>query len=292
MSNVNDWVISTDTTCDLPDSFIKENDIDLQPLHYLIDGVEYGKDLKEISIEEFYKKVREGVMPVTSATNMDYCYKLFLNRAKEGKKVLHVAFASALSASCSNAFVAAEKVKEEYPDAVIKCIDTKTASAGLGCMVRMLVEMRKNGASFEDAVNFVENNKARFRVHFTVYDLFHLVKGGRLKKTAAILGTILKIQPELRVNDEGGLEATGKVRGRKAAINKLVDEIGECENASNVTDICICHADCETDANTLAQKIKERYSFIKNVFVSPLSQTLGSHTGPDALVIGYLAGSR
>lgn len=289
---MDNWVICTDTTCDLPAGFITEKGIGIAPLHYLIDGVEYGQEIGEISIEEFYKKIREGKMPTTSATNLNFVVELFKGYVSKGIKILYLSFASAMSASFSNARVAAEQVYEDFPDSEITVIDSTTASAGLNYLVRKLVKLKENGMTYDDAIAYVENVKKRITVHFTVYDLFHLMRGGRLKKSAAILGSVLKIQPELHIRDDGGLEAIGKVRGRKAAIQKLVNEIGECENYEELTEICICHSDCYDDATYLAEKIKETYPSIKEVHISNLSQTLGSHAGPDCLVIGYEAGAR
>lgn len=284
------WIISVDTTADIPESYLKEHNILEQPLHYIVEGKEYGKDIEELPIKEFYAKIRAGVMPTTSATNIDFVRKQMEDAVKDGYAILHLPFSAAMSASCSNAFLAKNMLEEVYPDAKIEIVDILSATCGVFALVMKLVEMKDNGASFEEAVEFAKSYVGKARVWFTVQDLMHLYRGGRLKKSSAVVATIVGINPLLKVNPEGKLETFDKVRGRKKALAYLADGIKNCKDFEKIDTISIAHGDCEEEANALADKIKELYPNIKTVSVNYLSQTLGSHTGAGAMVVGYLSG--
>lgn len=292
MNNTDNWILSTDTTADLNDAFVAEYGIDIHPLHYIMNETEYGKDIRDMPIEEFYRLLREGVRPTTSATCPEFDIRLFTRHAREGRAVLHLTFPVAMSASYTNARLAAAQVTEQYPESRITVIDSSTASAGLNVLVRKVAEMKKAGCSFEEAVDYVEKVKSGYRVHFTVPDLFHLMRGGRLKKSAAIVGSVLHIQPELKVCDDGTLGPVCNMRSRKSAIGHLLSEVGECEHFSSVDEITVCHADCVEEAERFAAALRDAYPQLKKVNVEWLSQTLGAHAGPGCLVIGYDAGSR
>lgn len=284
------WLISVDTTADIPEEYLKANNILEQPLHYIVEGKEYGKDIEELPIKEFYAKIRDGVMPTTSATNIDYIKNQMEAAIKDGYAILHLPFSAAMSASCSNAILAKNMICDEYPEAKIEVVDTLSATCGVYALVMKLVDMKNNGASFEEAVEFAKSYIGKLRVWFSVKDLMHLYKGGRLKKSTAIIATIAGINPILKVNSEGKLESHDKVRGRKKALAYLAEGIKDCAEFDKIEAVSIAHGDCEEDALELAGKIKELYPHIKTVSVNYLSQTLGSHTGPDAIVIGYMSG--
>ncbi len=289
-----DWILSTDTAEDMPAEFLAANDIDEHPLHYVFDGVEYGNELEnKLTLIEFYDKLKNGDKPTTSATAVGYSEELFEARMKKGQKnILHIAFASALSGTYANTVLAANDIKEKYPDANIVVLDTKSATAGVSALIYDLVDMKKKGATMEEALAYAEENAPKIRVRFTVGDLFHLMRGGRLSKTSAVLGSVMRIQPVLRVEDAGSLGVIDRVRGRRQALKYLCDEIGRCENAANLKRVCITHSCCEEDAKALADMIKTAYPQITDVPISWLSQTIGAHTGCGCIVLGYIAGSR
>ena len=289
-----DWILSTDTAEDIPADWLKENDIDEHPLHYVFDGVEYGNELENtMTLEQFYERIRNGEMPTTSATAVAYSEELFTKRIGKGQKnILHIAFSSGLSGTYANTVLAAKDVTAEHPEANIVVLDTKSATAGVIVLIYHLLEMKKNGATMEEAVHFAEENIPKIRVHFTVGNLFHLMRGGRLSKTSAVLGTVMRIQPILRVEDAGTLASMDRVRGRRQALKYLCDEIGTSENFENVTCVSITHTCCLEDAEALAKMIREAYPQVREIPINMLSQTVGSHTGIGCLVIGYLAGTR
>lgn len=286
------FIISVDTTSDLPEEYLQEHGIPIHPLHYIIDDHEYGKELGELDAHDFYQTMRDGKMPITNATNIDYDIKLMEEAVTKGYDIIHLPFSSAMSASCSNGKLAASQVLERHPEARIEVIDSLSATAGLGVLVRKAVAMKETGCSFEETCAWIKENAPQTVCHFTLPDLFHMWRGGRLKKSTAILGTALKLHPVLHVDDGGGLSPIKKVRGRQAAIRALADGIKPLYEAGKVPDcVCITHGDSIEDAKLVGKRLEEKYG-VTNIYYSYLSPTLGAHSGPDTLAIGYIGMKR
>ncbi len=286
------FVISVDTTSDLPDEYVQAHDLKVHPLHYIIDDKEYGKELGELTPHEFYETMRNGKMPITNATNIDYDIQLMEETVKQGYDIIHLAFSSAMSASCSNATLAASQVMEHHPEAKILVIDTLTATSGLGVLIRKAVAMQESGISFDETAKWIKETIPHMVCHFTLPDLFHMWRGGRLKKSAAILGTALRLHPVLHVDETGGLSPIKKVRGRQAAMRALADGIKPLYEAGKTPDcVCITHGDCLDEAILIGKRLQERYG-ISEIYYSYLSPTLGAHSGPSTLAIGYIGEDR
>lgn len=286
------FIISVDTTCDLPEEYLQEHGIPVHPLHYLIDENEYGKELGELPPHEFYQIMREGKIPMTNATNIDYDIQLMESAVIQGYDILHLPFSSAMSASCGNAILAADQVMDRHPEARIVLIDSLSATAGLGILVRKAVAMKEEGKSMEEVTTWVKKTAPHVVCHFTLPDLFHMWRGGRLKKSSAIIGTALNLHPVLHVNEKGGLSPIKKARGRKAAIHALADGIAPLYEAGKLPDcVAITHGDNLEDAKLVGKRVQEKYG-IENIYYSYLSPTLGAHSGPDTLAIGYIGTTR
>lgn len=282
------FIISTDTTSDLPAEYAVEHQISIHPLHYLIDDKEYGMELGELSPQEFYQTMRDGKMPTTNATSLGYDIKLMEEAVEKGNDILHLSFSSQMSTSYNNARLAAEDVMARHPECHIIVLDSKNATCGLGVLIRLLVKMKENGCTLEEAARWAEDTLPHTVCNFTLPDLFHMWRGGRLKKSSAILGTALKIQPVLHINDDGALEPQKKVRGRAAAIRGLYSDLAElCAAGKKPELVCITHGDCPKEAETLAETIRNTYG-INEVYISYLSPTLGAHSGPGTLTLGYI----
>ncbi len=282
------FIISTDTTADLPMDFITEHHISVHPLHYLIDDKEYGMELGELNAHDFYETMRNGKMPTTNATNLGYDIELMEREVAAGNDILHLSFSSDMSTSYNNARLAAEEVLKNHPEATIHVIDSLNATCGLNVLIRKLVSMQEQGRSLEECREWVEKTLPHTVCNFTLPDLFHMWRGGRLKKSSAILGTALKIQPVLHINNHGALEPTKKVRGRAAAVRGLHENLATlCEKGHKPDLVCITHGDCPEEAEALADTIRSTYG-IEQVYISYLSPTLGSHSGPGTLTLGYI----
>lgn len=285
------YVISTDTTADLPDNFIAAHDIDIHSLFYSF-GDEVFNNEHSLTEKEFYSRMRNGEMPTTMAINPEDAAERFRKRAAAGFDILHIAFSSALSSTYNNICIAADMVKTEFPDIHIIVIDSLSASLGEGLMVYRAVQLKDEGKSIEETAAYIKEHVLNFVHLFTVDDLFHLHRGGRVSKATAIIGSLAGIKPVLYVSDEGKLEAYGKVRGRKKSLLELVDKMGTLIGAyENETDkVFISHGDCIEDAEFVAQKVKER--FHKDVIINYVCPTIGAHSGPGTIALFFMGEKR
>lgn len=287
-----EFIISTDSTASLPKEFIEENKIAIHPLHYIIDGTEYGMDIgKELTDKEFYDSVRNGKMPTTSATNPGFIDKTFREQVSAGYDVLHIGFSSGISSSYSNAAMCARDIMDENPDARIIVVDSLSAECGQALVVYYAVQLKKQGKTIDEIAQWIEEHKLNIIHHFTVGDLFHLMRGGRLSRTSAIMGSALSIQPILHVDNEGKLAAISKARGRKKAMKILVDTIATNSEGFDNKEVFVSHSDCEDEAAELVNMIKEKYPQA-TIWMLPISPTVGSHTGVGTLVVSYLGNVR
>lgn len=286
-----DFIISTDSNSDLPQTYIDENNILIIPHYYDIDGVVYGDEIN-LDPKEFYDLMRGGKMPTTMASNPMVIRESFTKYVTEGYDILHLSFSAALSGGCSNVTVGGAEVCEENPGSRITVIDTANVSTGQGLVVMKAVEMKKAGASFDEIVEWVEENKLRFVTQFTVDDLFHLHRGGRLSKATAIIGSIVNIKPLLIVNNEGKLVSSSTVRGRKRSLNTLINNFLETykNNKEENKNIFIVHGDVMSDAQYIADELTKQTDC--NVLISMISPSIGSHSGPGAIGLCYFGDSR
>lgn len=286
-----DFIISTDATADLPLFYVKENSIEIHPIYYIVDEKEYGLGLSELSPKDFYENMRKGKMPTTSSSNPQYITKLMNEQVNRGYDVLHISFSSALSCSYNNAVVCARNIMEEVPDANILVVDSLCATAGQGLMVHKAVQLKKQGKTIEEIAEWIKENRKHFVHQFIVNDLFHLVRGGRLSKSTAFFGTALRIQPLLHLNDEGKICNIGKIRGRKKALNTLVDNIEEKVIGLELDTVFISHSDCIEEAMYVADKIKDRYG-IDDILINDIGPAIGAHTGVGTVVVAYFGNQR
>ena len=282
----------TDSTADLPVEFLKEHEIGCINLSYILDGVTYGQG-KELEPKVFFDMMREGKMPTTSQVNPEEA-KVFLEREiKENKEILWLAFSSALSGSYNSAKVAAKEVMEEHPDCRIVVMDSLCASIGEGLFVYKAVQLREQGKSLDEVVEWLEAHKLNFVHVFTVDDLFHLYRGGRVSKTTAVIGTLAGIKPMLHVDNEGRLVNIAKIRGRKKSLTALVDYMGEkiANYDGEIDMVMISHGDSPEDALKVRDMIKERFG-IENFCINTLGPVIGAHTGPGMVGVFFMGESR
>ena len=201
--------IVTDSTADLPAEYLQEHDLGCINLSYIMDGVTYGQG-QELPEKEFYALMRNGKMPTTSQVNPEEAKNHFLKYLKENKEILCIAFSSGLSGTYNSMRVAAEEIMEEQPDCRIIVIDSLCASLGEGLLVHKAVTLRDQGKSLEEVAEWVKNNRLHLVHVFTVDDLYHLYRGGRVSRATAVVGTLAGIKPKLHVDDEGHLIVIGK----------------------------------------------------------------------------------
>jgi DegV family protein with EDD domain len=285
-------VILTDSCCDLPIDFVKENNIEVMPLRVNIKGKEIKDDLgQSIEYKAFYDMIREGEMPSTSQVNAYEFTEAFEKYSNQGYSIIYIGFSSALSGCVNSARIAKENVEGEISSADITIIDTKCASMGLGLVVYYAASMLKNGASKDEVVAWIEDNKLKVNHWFTVDDLNHLKRGGRVSSTAAIVGTMLNIKPILHVDDEGRLIPVSKVKGRKKSIKGLQESLKERIINPEEQTIFISHGDCLSEAEHLKDLILDEVQ-VKEVIINNVGPAVGSHSGPGTIALFFIGESR
>lgn len=284
------FIITTDTTSDLPEEYLKENNLNLLSLYYNFNGTVYGGN-NNLDSKVFYDMMRGGAMPTTMAANPESARELFISLLDEGYDILHIAFSSGLSSSYSAAATAAREICEERPEAKIIVIDSLSASLGEGLLVHKAIQMKNSGKSIDEVAEWVEKNKLHLCHIFTVNDLHHLHRGGRVSKTTAIIGTLINVKPVLHMDNDGHLVPLNNVRGRKKALVALVDQMEARVKGYDNDIVFISHGDCIEDATYVAELVKERFG-IDNSLINYVSPTIGAHSGPGTVALFFMGDYR
>ena len=289
---MSEYVITTDNNSDLPEKYFKDHGVGCMYLSYSMNGKNYTHE-NFLPEHEFYEAMRNGSMPTTAQVNPENAKALLEPYLKEGKDILHIAFSSGLSGTYNSSRIAAEELMEDYPDRKIIVVDSLSASLGQGLLVWLAQQKKELGQTLEDVADWVEKNKLKMVHLFTVDDLNHLYRGGRVSRTTAIVGSMLNIKPVLHVDNEGKLTAIGKVRGRKKALQELVKLMDEKIGSfgADCDTIFISHGDCEQDAQYVAAKVKEKYN-IKNIIINQVGATIGAHSGPGTMALFFVGDVR
>lgn len=285
------YQIITDSACDLPQQMLRELDIVAVPLIVNFRGEARNDSVADDQVKELYDAMRAGEVASTSAVNPDGWTKAIAPALAAGKDALVLAFSSGLSTTYQSAVIAAEELKETYPDRKIIVVDTCAAALGQGLLVWHTCKQRDAGLSLEALAAWVENAKNHTCHWFTVDDLVYLKRGGRVSAATAVLGAMLNIKPVLHVDNEGRLVSMVKARGRKAAINTLCGKLGELGGNWDNSTVFICHADALEDAEKLAAMVKEKYT-VQNAMISNLGAVIGSHAGPGTLALFFMGNEK
>lgn len=288
-----DYVIMTDSCCDLTDRMARDLELEVLPLTMHMDGQDYPNDLAgtAISNQEFYKRIRAGKLATTSAVNVGQFQDAMRRVLESGRDIVCVCFSSALSTTYQSAVIAAEDLRAEFPEAEIHVVDSLSASLGQGLLLYLAVEQKRGGLTAAELAKWVEDNRLTVCHWFTVDDLNFLKRGGRVSATTALLGTMLSIKPIMHTSDEGKLVPVSKARGRKAAIAALLDKIEALGIHPEKQTMFICHADCEEDAKAVAKTIQDRFG-TPTVHINYIGPVIGSHTGPNTMGIFFVGTQR
>jgi DegV family protein with EDD domain len=283
----------SDSAVDLPSELEREFDLKIIPMCVDVKGKTYFNylDGREISSKEFYDILRKGVVTKTSMINPEAFIEFMDPFLKEGYDILYIGFSSALSGTFNSANIAKEELQQIYEDRQIVLIDSLCASLGQGLLVSYACKLKQAGKSLEEVALFVEENKLNICHLFTVGDLNHLRRGGRLSYAKALLGTVLRIKPILQVNKEGKLVQTGSTRGRKQSIEKMFARMKETIVDPKNQIVYISHGDCLEEALELKREIiKELH--VQEVLINYIGPVIGSHSGLGTLAIFYLGNDR
>lgn len=287
---MNEFIIITDSSADLPKSVACDMGVEVIPLEVNIDGIGC-KYNDEIDIKEFYGWLRDKKGAKTSAVNMEKFCEVFEKFAADGKDILYIGFSSGLSATYMAAKNAAEEISEKYPGRKVIAVDSLCASLGQGLLVKHAVDKKNSGATIEEVAQFVENNRLNLCHWFTVEDLFFLKRGGRVSAATAVMGTVLQIKPVMHVDDEGKLINVEKARGRAASINSLFAKMKETAIDPEKQTIYISHGDCYDDAKKLADMITAEFG-ITDILINEVGPVIGAHSGPGTLALFFLGSKR
>lgn len=284
------FAITTDNNSDLPIAYLKEHNVGLMSLSYTVDGQTYDAH-HPMADEVFYARMREGAMPTTAQVNPEEARRVLEQALETQDAVLHIAFSSGLSGSCQSARIAAMELQEQYPEKQIVVVDSLAASLGQGLLVHYAVQMRDAGQSFQQTVDWCMDNRLHIVHLFTVDDLYHLYRGGRVSKATAIVGSMLNMKPVLHVDDAGKLVAVGKVRGRKRALDDLVrrmtEQIGTYDNQT----FFISHGDCLADAEYVRDQVRAKLG-IPECLIHFVGPAIGAHSGPGTVALFFLGAQR
>lgn len=287
---MNEFVIVSDSTVDLPKEYLQAKQVPIISLSYIMDGVTY-EEMDGLSHKEFFEKLRTGSLPTTSQINPEQAREALEPLAKEGKDILYIGFSSGLSGSYNSVRMAAEDLKEEYPDINIITIDSLCACMGEGLLLYKALELKERGMSMKEIVEWVEANKLHICHNVTVDDLNHLHRGGRISRTTAVVGSMIKIKPIIHMSDEGKLVVIGKERGRKKSLISIVDRMEKQMQGYDNDIVMITHGDCIEDAEFVKKQVEERFG-IHNVMINGIGSVIGSHTGAGVLAVFFMGDKR
>lgn len=282
--------IITDSGCDFPNEMYAQLNLTMVPLSVEFRG-SVTDDRNDDSLKQLYDGLRAGESAKTSAVNPSRWAQVMEAPLAAGEDVLVMAFSSGLSTTYQSAVIAAEELREKYPERKLYVVDTLAASMGQGLLVWYACKKRDEGMSLEQLHAWVEKNKLHLCHWFTVDDLMHLKRGGRVSATTALVGTMLQIKPVLHVDNEGHLINVAKARGRKASIDALAKKVGELAGNYDNSTMFISHGDCREDAEYLAGILKEKYG-VKEVVISYVGAVIGSHSGPGTVALFFLGDHR
>ncbi len=289
-----EYVIMTDSCCDLTAEEVAELDLCIVPLSFRMDGVEYmdDPDHKNMPMEEFYRRLDAGAECTTAAANVGQFTDAMRPILESGKDILYIAFSSGLSTTYQSGVIAAEDLRQEFPDRQITVIDSLSASRGQGMLVWRAVQEKNKGKSMEEVEAFVREAIPGQCHWFTVDNLYHLKRGGRVSGATALVGTMLSIKPVMHTDIEGHLTPVGKARGMKAALKALVDGMEKLGvgDLSKQT-VFICQANCPDSVAFISKELQERFGVtdIRPAFIGPV---IGSHTGSGTLGLFFVGSER
>lgn len=289
------FILSCESTVDMPYSYVSGRDIPVLFYYYNVDGVDYVDDMLRDpdALPNFYKMINEGKLPTTTQLN-EYRYTEFFEEQLQKGDLLHVCLGTGMTKSYQNALAAAEELKEKYPDRKIMVLDSLCSSSGYGMLVDTCADMRDNGATMEEIEQWVNENRKKIHHQFFSTDLKHFRRSGRMSGSTAMIATVLNICPIMRLDEKGSIIAYSKVRGKKNAITRTLDEMqAHAEGGLEYSGKCyICHSACLDDAKELKSEILERFANITEIPIYDIGTAIGSHAGPGTVAVFFFGDER
>lgn len=287
------YVILTDADSELPLSLVDRYNVHFVPMPYNMDGEEHAYDLgRATDYKHFFERIRAGSIPTTTTYPPQYYVDMWKPYLEQGQDVLFLSFSSMLSAAYGFLCAARDELKELFPERNIITVDTKSISAGMAILVYEAFKMKENGADIHAVAQWVEQNSMRANVWFTVDDLYHLKRGGRISSAAAAMGSLLNVKPIITMSRAGRLVPSEKINGRRKALRFIADAIVSRAQEPESNAIIILHGDCEEDAHTVKALVEEQGIKFKEYFIQFVGPVIGAHTGAQTLGVGFFGQER
>jgi len=290
---MDDYIIVTDSTCDITAQMADDLGVKVLPLSVNMGDITFKNylDGRTMSFKDFYKKLAEGATPSTNAISIGDYLDALEPMLQEGRDILILSFSSGLSTTYNSSAMATRELSEKYPDRKIYCVDTLAASMGEGLLVWHAVQRKRKGDTIDAVRDWVEENKFRLCHWFTVDDLHHLKRGGRISAATAVVGSMLGIKPVLHVDNEGHLINVEKARGRQSSLLKLLSHMADTAIDPENQTVFISHSNCAKDAQWLAAKIKEKLG-VRDIYINYIGPVIGSHTGIGTVALFFMGTER
>ena len=290
------FTLSCCSTVDLPYSYMESRDIPVLFYTYVVDGMEYDDDMGRDpeALPRFYRFLQEGKLPQTSQINVA-TYMAFFEELLQKGDLLHIAFTSGQSGSVHNAFLAAEELRQKYPDRKLVVIDSLCSSSGYGLLVDSAADLRDAGRTIDEVAQWVLDNRNKVHHQFFSSDMTQFRRTGRVSGAAAAVATVLNICPIMRLNDEGRIIAYDKVRGKKKAVAVTVENmLQHAQNGADYAGRCyICNSDCPEDAKLLTDAIGEKFPNLRGKIVQcDIGTIIGSHAGKGTVAVFFMGDER
>ena len=279
--------VITDTSANLDQQWLIENDVPVIPFHYYVGGKDNTcTNTRGFDGAAFYSAMRAGEKVTTSQITPQAYLDTFRPILEAGQDILFVSMSSGISGSYSQSQFATRELKEDFPERTIHTVDTYGASLGEGLLVVKAVECRDQGVSLEDTYQLLQKLRHSMCQVFTVDDLKYLRNTGRLSNMAALVGMVLNIKPLLKGDTEGRIVSFAKVRGRKKAIIGLAEQYDKYVRDADQQMIGIAHADCQEDVDYLISLLRQKHppKEIMTVMYEPVT---GSHVGPGTVALFF-----
>ena len=288
-----DYILMTDSCCDMTPQLAQELELTVLPLSLEMGGATYRNflDGRELDFQEFYRRIRGGELATTSAVSVGDFEAAMRPVLESGKDILCLSFSSALSTTYQSAVIAAQEMQEAFPEGKVCVVDTLCASLGQGMLVYLCAQQKRAGKSLEELRDYAEAAKGSICHWFTVDDLNHLKRGGRINAATALFGSMLSIKPVLHVDDGGHLVAVSKSRGRRASLTALVDRMEQTAIDPQNQTIFISHGDCLEDAQFVADEVRRRMG-VADIRINYVGPVIGNHSGPGTMALFFVGTHR
>ncbi len=287
------YILMIDSDSDLSFDLQEKLQIPVVYMPYIINGQEFFASLgKGGTLPEFYNKMRSGEVPVTASLSTPDYIDYFEPVLKSGKDILFIAFSSQLSSTIQNIYEAKNHLLSIYTERRFEVVDTLSISFPETLLILKAHELYTNGASMDEIVAWLEENKLKAQVYLTVDNLVYFKRGGRISGTAAFMGTLLDLKPLITLSKEGKLVPIEKIKGRKKALRAIINHLKENITDADQQQVIVFHADCENEANSVVAMLQKELPEIKDIRVDIVGEVIGAHCGPGTIGIAFMGKER